>query len=105
MNNTLSINTNYYTIFTKGDYTVIINSSCTTLTITDPYGKQLLRKENILVMQTFGNYISVKENGLMGAYRIDGAMAVPFEFKIVFIDENGILVSKDDSNTLVPYNK
>ena len=87
------------------NYLVIVNNSNTLLIIVNPSGEIVLSKNDIVVMQIRDTYISVKENDVVGAYNYDGSIVVPFEFKCIYIEENGFLVSKDDKNNLQPYSK
>ena len=87
------------------NYLVILNTSNTLLIIINPLGDIVLSKNDITVMQVRGNYISVKENDVVGVYKYDGSIVVPFEYKFIFIQENEFLISKSNKDELVPYSK
>lgn len=96
---------NNFNVWEIENYLIILNTSNTLLIIVNPLGEIVLSKNNIIVMQFRGNYISVKENDVVGVYKYDGSIVVPFEFEFIFIKENEFLVSKNKEDELVPYSK
>lgn len=74
------------------------------LVIIDSKGNLILSEEGT-VWQVFnyGEYISIRKGNVMGVYRYDGILVVPFEFYIIFIsdiDEFLVKKNKDDEFSL-----
>ncbi len=67
---------------------------------------ELILSEKGLVIQVFsyGKYISIRKGNVMGVYRYDGKLVVPFEFYcIVICDSNEFWVCKNKDDKLSLY--
>jgi len=84
-------------------FKVAHSSDC--LTIVSPKGEILVSEKDILICQIYyyGKYISLRKNNVMGVYRYDGTIIVPFEFYMTFISDKGIEVQKNEGDSWEHY--
>lgn len=76
------------------------------LVIISPNGDLLVSEEGtVWQAYNYGEYISIqKDDDVMGAYRYDGLLVVPFEFYAVFISfEKKFEVMKNKGDKYIPY--
>lgn len=80
------------------------NPDC--LTIVNPSGEVIVSEKDVIVCQVYyyGEYISLRKNNVMGVYRYDGTIVVPFEFYMTFITDKGIEVKRNEDDSWEHYN-
>lgn len=103
MNNHQLINDAFDDVKEFKGFLVAYNSNH--LIIIDPKGDLILSEEGtVCQVFNYGRYISIRKDNVMGVYRYDGKLVVPFEFYIVAIcDIDEFLVSKYRNDELILY--
>lgn len=103
MNNHQLINDAFDDVKEFKGFLVAYNSNH--LIIIDPKGDLILSEEGtVCQVFNYGRYISIRKDNVMGVYRYDGKLVVPFEFYTVAIcDIDEFLVSKYRNDELILY--
>lgn len=73
------------------------------LVIIDSKGNLILSEKGTICQVFYSRYISIRKGNVMGVYRYDGKLVVPFEFYTVVIcdiDEFWVRKCKNDKSTL-----
>lgn len=105
MNNHQLLNDAFDVVLKFKGFLVAYNSKH--FVIIDPKGNLLVSEEGT-VWQVFnyGEYTSIRKNNVMGVYRYDGKLVIPFEFysiAICYDDEGEFWVRKNKDDELSLY--
>lgn len=103
MNNHQLINDTFNDVTEFRGFLIAYNSNH--LVIINPRGDLILSEEGtVYQVCDDGKYISIRKDNVMGVYRYDGKLIVPFEFYATFIvDGNEFLVKKNKGDKFLPY--